>query len=193
MERSDSDCLKAERNVAVTEAAGEVLEIGVGTGANFEHYPEAVTTVIAVEPSNGMTARARRASDRATVPIQLVAGDGQSLPFASGSFDTVLALFVLCTIPDPDRTLSEARRVLKPGGTLLFMEHVSAPEPGLRRWQQRLEPVWKHIGCGCHLTRDTESKIAEAGFEVTDIDRYWLPKAPRIVGWVIRGSARLAS
>lgn len=193
MERSDSDDLKAERSVAVTEAAGEVLEIGVGIGANFEHYPSAVTAVVAVEPSNGMNTRAQRARDRAAVPVQLVAGDGQSLPFASGSFDTVLTLFVLCTIPDPDRTLSEARRVLKPGGTLLFMEHVSAPEPGLRRWQRRLEPVWKRIGCGCHLTRDTESKIIEAGFEVTDIDRYWLSKAPRIVGWVIRGSARVAA
>ena len=191
MERADSDELNAERSVALSEATGEALEIGVGTGANFTHYPSAVTAVTAVEPSNGMNARARRARDRAAVPVRLVAGDGQSLPFASGSFDTVLTLFVLCTIPDPDRTLSEARRVLKPAGTLLFMEHVSAPEPGLKRWQRRLEPVWKRIGCGCHLTCDTESKITDAGFEVTDIDRYWLSCAPRVVGWVIRGSARV--
>jgi ubiquinone/menaquinone biosynthesis C-methylase UbiE len=193
MERSDCDEVNAERCVAVSEATGEALEIGVGTGANFTHYPSEVTGLTAIEPSRGMNTRARRTRDQASVPVRLVAGDGQSLPFASGSFDTVLALFVLCTISDPDRTLSEARRVLKPGGKLLFMEHVSAPEPGLRRWQRRLEPIWKRIGCGCHLTRDTESKIAAAGFEVTTIDRYWLPTAPRIVGWVIRGSARVTA
>lgn len=193
MERSDPDELKAERYAAVSDATGQALEIGVGTGANFAHYPSSVTAVTAVEPSSGMNNRARRARAQAAVPVRLVAGDGQSLPFASSSFDTVLALFVLCTIADPDRTLSEARRVLKPGGNLLFLEHVSAPEPGVRRWQRRLEPLWKRIGCGCHLTRDTESKLSEAGFEVTSIDRYWLAKAPRIVGWVIRGSARVAA
>ena len=191
MERSDTDELQAERYATISDATGETLEIGVGTGANFAHYPSTVTAVTAVEPSNGMNARARRARAQAAVPVRLIAGDGQSLPFANGSFDTVLALFVLCTIPDPDRTLSEARRVLKPGGSLLFLEHVSAPEPGIRRWQQRLEPVWKRIGCGCHLTRDTEVNISTAGFEVTSIDRYWLAKAPRVVGWVIRGSARV--
>lgn len=191
MEQSDTDELQAERYATISDATGETLEIGVGTGANFAHYPSTVTAVTAVEPSNGMNARARRARAQAAVPVRLIAGDGQSLPFANGSFDTVLALFVLCTIPDPDRTLSEARRVLKPGGSLLFLEHVSAPEPGIRRWQQRLEPVWKRIGCGCHLTRDTEVNISTAGFEVTSIDRYWLAKAPRVVGWVIRGSARV--
>ncbi|MEJ2152004.1 MAG: class I SAM-dependent methyltransferase [Gemmatimonadota bacterium] len=193
MERSDPDELKAERYAAVSDATGQALEIGVGTGANFAHYPSSVTAVTAVEPSSGMNHRARRARAQSAVPVRLVAGDGQSLPFASRSFDTVLALFVLCTIADPDRTLSEARRVLKPDGRLLFLEHVSAPEPGVRRWQRRLEPIWKRIGCGCHLTRDTESKLSEAGFEVTSIDRYWLTKAPRIVGWVIRGSARVAA
>lgn len=192
MARSDGDEIRAERCVAVSDATGKALEIGVGTGANFTHYPSTVTAVTTVEPSRGMNARARRARDQASVPVRLVAGDGQSLPFASKSFDTVLALFVLCTIPDPDKTLSEARRVLKPGGRLLFMEHVSAPEPRLRSWQRRLEPLWKRVGCGCHLTRDTESKIVNAGFEVTAVDRYWFPKAPRIVGWVIRGSARVA-
>lgn len=191
MERSDPEELQAERSAAVSDATGEALEIGVGTGANFAHYPSTVTAVTAVEPSNGMNARARRARAQAAIPVRLIAGDGQSLPFANGSFDTVLALFVLCTIPDPDRTLSEAQRVLKPGGSLLFLEHVSAPEPGVRRWQRRLEPIWKRIGCGCHLTRDTEAKISTAGFEVTRIDRYWLAKAPRVVGWVIRGSARV--
>ncbi len=193
MERSDTDELQAERYATISDATGETLEIGVGTGANFAHYPSSVAAVTTVEPSNGMNARARRARAQAAVPVRLIAGDGQSLPFANGSFDTVLALFVLCTIADPDRTLSEARRVLKPGGSLLFLEHVSAPEPGVRRWQRRLEPLWKRIGCGCHLTRDTESKFSDAGFEVTSIDRYWLTKAPRIVGWVIRGSARVAA
>ncbi len=193
MERSDSDELKAERYAAISDATGQALEIGVGTGVNFAHYPSSATAVTAVEPSSGMNNRARRARAQAAVPVRLVAGDGQSLPFASRSFDTVLVLFVLCTIADPDRTLSEARRVLKPDGRLLFLEHVSAPEPGVRRWQRRLEPIWKRIGCGCHLTRDTESKLSEAGFEITSIDRYWLTKAPRIVGWVIRGSARVAA
>ena len=123
------------------------------------------------------------------MPIRLAAATAERLPFRVQVFDTVVAVLVLCTIPDPAASLAEARRVLLPGGRLLFLEHVRAPDPGLERWQRRLQPIWGRLACGCHLARDTERRIVEAGFNVEELDRFRLPHVPGIVGHMIRGRA----
>ncbi|HKY60685.1 MAG TPA: class I SAM-dependent methyltransferase, partial [Gemmatimonadota bacterium] len=149
----------------------------------------AVTSVTAVEPSGGMNRRAARNRTDARVPVRLVAGSAEQLPFRDGAFDTAVTVFVLCTIPDALRSLAEARRVLAPGGRLLFLEHVRAPDPGLERWQRRLQPIWGRLACGCVLARDTEQRILDIGFTIEEIERFWLPRVPRVVGRMVRGQA----
>ena len=189
MDRTDTPELRQERWRTVSEARGRVLEIGIGTGANFSHYGRATRWVVAIEPSAGMNRRARRNLKNAWVPVRLVAAEAERLPFPDGAFDAVIAVLVLCTVPDPGKALAEARRVLAPGGRLLFFEHVRAREPRLERWQHRLQPVWGRLAGGCHLARDTERQIADAGFAIEAIDRFHLPHVPRIVGRMIRGRA----
>lgn len=147
----------------------------------------------AVEPSAGMLHRARERFDDAPLPARLVAADAAALPFPDAAFDVVAAVFVLCTIDDLGASLAEARRVLRPDGRLVFYEHVAAPELGLRKWQRRLEPVHRRVACGCRLTRDTETAIRRAGFDVEAVERDWIPDAPRLLGWSVRGVARPAS
>ncbi len=192
MDRADTPELREERQRTVSEASGRVLEIGVGTGANLPFYERAVDSVTSIEPSAGMNRRSARSREKARVPIRLVAGSAERLPFQDGSFDTAVTVFVLCTIPNAAEALAEIRRVLPPGGSLLFLEHVRAPDPGVERWQHRLQPLWSRIACGCHLARDTERRIAEAGFELRAIERFWLPRVPRLLGRMIRGRAAAA-
>lgn len=189
MDRADTSELKYQRWRSISGAAGRVLEIGVGTGANFPHYGIGVRSVTAVDPSGGMNRRAARNLAGARVPIRLLAGDAERLPFRGGTFDSVVAVFVLCTIADAPRALAEARRVLITGGRLFFLEHVRAPDPDVERWQRRLQPIWGRLACGCVLARDTDARIAEAGFRIEEIKRFWLPRVPRVVGRMIRGSA----
>ena len=189
MDRADTSELREERRRAVAEAQGRVLEIGVGTGANFRHYRRSVDSVTAVEPSGGMNQRAARNRKDAHVPVRLVAGSAERLPFLDGAFDTVVAVFVLCTIPDAVQALAEARRVLAHKGRLLFLEHVRAPDSGVERWQRRLQPLWGRLACGCVLARDTEQRIVDAGFTIEGLDRFWLAHVPRILGRMIRGRA----
>ncbi|MGH7543559.1 MAG: class I SAM-dependent methyltransferase [Gemmatimonadota bacterium] len=190
MDRADTAELREERHRTVAEAEGRVLEIGVGTGANFRLYEAPVSSVTAVEPSGGMNRRAARNQKDARVPVRLVAGSAERLPFRDRAFDTVVAVFVLCTIPDAVQALAETRRVLAPSGRLLFLEHVRALDPGVERWQQRLQPIWGRLACGCVLARDTERRIVEAGFTIEALDRFWLPRVPRVVGRLIRGRAK---
>jgi len=189
MDRADTAELRDQRRRAVSQASGWVLEIGVGTGANFPHYGAAVRSITAVEPSGGMNRRGAQNREDAPVPVRLVAGSAERLPFREAAFDTAVAVFVLCTIPDAAEALEEIRRVLVPGGRLLFLEHVRAPDPGVERWQRRLQPLWGRLACGCVLSRDTERRIVEAGFRIEGIDRFWLPRTPRFLGRMILGRA----
>lgn len=170
----------SHRQRLVAEATGDVLEVGAGTGANLPRY-RAASRVVALEPNPGMRQRAEQRARAAGVPVEVVDGDARRLPFPDESFDTVVVSLVLCSIPDPARALAEAHRVLRPGGTLRFYEHVRAADPGRARWQDRLCWPWSKIGGGCHPNRDTVAAIEASGFRVTELDRFELPPAPALV------------
>jgi ubiquinone/menaquinone biosynthesis C-methylase UbiE len=179
---------EANRRRVVEEAAGSVLEIGAGTGINLNLYRKA-SRVVALEPDPDMLTRAGRAARGAPVPVAVVEGDAMALPFHARSFDTVVSSLVLCSVPDPRRALTEARRVLRPGGTLRFYEHVRSKNPRLARWQDRLERPWRWIGRGCHANRDTLALISASGFQVTEVDEFDFPPAPPITRPHILGEA----
>ncbi|AZG48145.1 class I SAM-dependent methyltransferase [Gordonia insulae] len=159
--------------------SGEVVELGFGSGLNVGCYPEAVTRIAAIEPSdNGWRLAADRVAS-STVPIDRAGLDGQRLPFDDDSFDAALTTFTMCTIPDLPAALSEVARVVKAGGTLHFLEHGSAPDEAVRRWQRRLEPIQRRVAGGCHLTRDIPGSLTDAGFTVTTVDRFYQPGTPK--------------
>ena len=161
---------------------GEVVEIGFGSGLNVPFYPPDVRRVAAVEPSGvgWKLAGKRVASSR--VPVERTGLDGQSLPFADGSCDSVLSTWTLCTIPDVASALREVRRVLKPGGTFHFLEHGLAPDESVRRWQHRLEPVEKRVFGGCHLTRRPVDLLTDAGFTIREVDVFYEDGTPKFLG-----------
>ncbi|APU42503.1 class I SAM-dependent methyltransferase [Streptomyces sp. TN58] len=169
------------RRRACAGLAGEVVEIGFGTGHNVPFYPPAVTGVAAIEPSElGWKLAADRVRD-SRVPVRRAGLDGRSLPFGDATFDAALSTWTLCTIPDPVAALREVRRVLKPGGALHFVEHGLAPaqDEGVRRWQRRIEPLHKRLCGGCHLTRPTVDLLTAAGFTVTELDVFYQEGAPK--------------
>jgi ubiquinone/menaquinone biosynthesis C-methylase UbiE len=173
----------------VAEAAvGEVLEIGAGTGRNLPLYRDA-SLVVALEPDAGMRQRAEEAARTAPVPVELVDGLAEALPFPEGTFDTVVASYVLCTVVDPDEALREVRRVLRPEGTLRFLEHVRARDPRLARWQDRLERPWRWLCRGDHPNRDSVAAIVRAGLHVVEIEAFDFEPFPRLVRPHVLGAA----
>lgn len=178
------------RRRVCAELAGEVVEIGFGSGHNVPYYPAAVREVTAVEPSELAWRLARQRRDASGVPVARTGLDGQALPFPDAHFDTALSTFSLCTIPDAAAALREVRRVLRPGGTLRFLEHGLAPDEPVRRWQRRLEPAQKRIGGGCHLTRRIAELVRAAGFTITELDTFYLEHAPKPLAALSLGAAR---
>ncbi len=155
------------------ELHGQVVEIGFGSGHNVPFYPDTVTRVAAIEPAElGWKLAAKRLAD-STVQVEQTGLDGQSLPLDDDSCDTALSTWTLCTIPDVGAALSEVRRVLKPGGTLHFVEHGLAPDEKVQRWQHRMEPLQKKLFGGCHLTRSITDLLADAGFTLTEVDSFY--------------------
>jgi ubiquinone/menaquinone biosynthesis C-methylase UbiE len=162
--------------------AGDVVEIGFGSGLNVPFYPDGVTRVAAVEPADlGWRLAAKRLRET-SVPVARSGLDGQSLPFGDDSFDAAISTWTMCTIPDIDAALRELRRVLKPGGRLHFVEHGLAPDEPVRRWQHRLEPMQKRLFGGCHLTRRVADLLTTAGFTITELDVFYEEGAPKPMG-----------
>ncbi len=171
-------------------AEGRVLELGIGAGANLRFYdPAKVSTVLAVEPSQALRKRARAAECPPGLVVTILNGAAEALPFDCGEFDTVVCTFTLCSVISPETALTEARRVLKKGGRLLFCEHGLSPDDGVARWQGRIEPLWKRIAGGCHLTRQVAPVIAEKGFKIESHDARYMRGAPKFAGWCEWGSA----
>ena len=169
------------RERACNGLEGDVVEIGFGSGLNIPFYPASVSRVSAVEPADIGWKLAQKRLAAAQVPVERSGLDGQSLPFPDDSFDTALSTWTMCTIPDIDVALAEVRRVLKPGGSLHFIEHGLAPDEPVQRWQHRLEPVQKRVFGGCHLTRPIVPLLKNAGFTLRDLDEFYDDGAPKFL------------
>jgi SAM-dependent methyltransferase len=161
---------------------GQVVEIGFGSGLNIPFYPSAVTLVAAIEPADLGWKLAGKRLAATDVPVERSGLDGQALPLPDDSCDTALSTWTLCTIPNVAAALAEVRRVLKPGGTLHFIEHGLAPDENVRRWQHRLEPLQKRLFGGCHLTRPIERLLSDAGFTISEADVFYEKGAPKTLG-----------
>jgi ubiquinone/menaquinone biosynthesis C-methylase UbiE len=180
----------AQRRHALLESLqGRVIEIGGGTGANLEHYPPGLEELIITEPEPPMARRLRQRVHGSALPARVVQAPAEHLPFPDDSFDFAVSTLVLCTVKDPAQALSELRRVLRPGGELVFLEHVRASSPRLARWQDRLHPLWLRFGHGCNCNRPTLDAIRAAGFDVRRIEHGSLPRAPAIVRPMVMGAA----
>ncbi|MFN0246375.1 MAG: class I SAM-dependent methyltransferase [Kofleriaceae bacterium] len=186
-----SHAILAARQRWIPRARGQVLEVGVGSGLNLALYdPTRVTRVIALDPSRALLARAAPRAAEARVPVTLVRGDAQALPYADATFDTIVMTYTLCSIDDPLRALGELRRVLRGDGELLFVEHGISHVERTGRWQRRLTPYWKRIAGGCHLDRDTGDLLRRSGFTSDDLTAEAIEGA-RLLSFTYQGSAHI--
>jgi ubiquinone/menaquinone biosynthesis C-methylase UbiE len=184
--------LRDRRVRACSGLQGHVVEIGFGSGLNTPYYPAEVSRVSAVEPNDAAWRLAQDRIGRSTHDVRRVGLDGERLPLPDGAADHVLLTFVMCTIPDVRSAVAEIRRVLRPGGEAHFLEHGRSPDPGVARWQRRLDPVQRRVGGGCHLTRDPVRLLADAGLEIVQDERGYLrgPRITRPGTYLYQGRAR---
>ena len=180
--------MSKRRGRLLAQAEGRVLEIGAGTGLNLNHYPDSLTELVLTEPAAPMASRLERRAERSALPTRVVTASAEALPFEDDSFDTVVSTLVLCTVDDPERTLAEIARVLRPDGQLLFIEHVRARSPRLAGWQDRLARPWLHFAAGCRCNRATLDLLRSGGFAVSAEDAVWRGM-PAIVGPLAVGRA----
>ncbi len=180
------------RSRIVPGADGDVLELGCGGGINMEFYdPARIKSFTGLDPSPRLLDASRDSAQERGMTADIRAGIGEAMPFADASFDTVLVTFTLCSVEDQRQVLREMRRVLRPNGKALFLEHGGAPDASIQKWQRRIEPIWKRIGGGCHLTRAVTEAYEAAGFKVANGGKDYMPKTPRPFGWVEWGEARV--
>ncbi len=184
-----NELLEDDRRACVARAEGRVLEIGIGSGLNLSFYPDAVSAVVGIDPSVGLQARARKRATGLAFSVEHVEASAETMPLDDASVDTVVATWSLCSIPDPLAALGEARRVLRPAGRLLFVEHGESDEPGVARWQHRLNGVWRCISAGCNMNRKMDDLIARSGFTPESLDTGYI-EGPKLLSFLYRGSAR---
>ena len=181
-----------QRAKLVTMARGVVLDVGAGSGHNFPYFdPTRVEKLYALEPSEGMRKLARKRAQSLQFPLEWLDLPGEQIPLDDASVDTVVLTFTLCTIPDWQAALAQIKRVLKPDGKLLFCEHGLAPEPNVQRWQNKINSSWKKCAGGCNLNRPIIDYLREAGFTIQEMNTGYLPKTPRIAGFVTSGIATI--
>jgi len=183
--------IQAQRALVVPQARGEVLEIGIGSGLNLPFYDSAkVSKVWGLEPSREMRVKAEKVAAKAAVPVSFLDLPGEEIPLEDGVVDTVLITYTLCTIPEVAAALLQMRRVLKPDGKLIFCEHGQAPDASVRRWQDRLDPIWGKFSGGCHLNRPIDALVKQAGFEIETLDTGYIA-SPKFAGFNYWGTAKL--
>ena len=179
-----------QREKVVPRAHGRVVEIGIGSGRNLPFYdPAKVELVIGIDPDDAIWKRAGEAVAAVPFPVERLGLSGEKLPLDDASADTVVCTYTLCTIPDPEAALHEMTRVLKPGGAILFSEHGRAPDARVAKWQTRIEPLWKRMAGGCHLTRDIPALLKGSGLTLTEFDQMYIP-GPKFASYTYWGEAR---
>ena len=184
-----SKTIAVERPTALRDAHGSVLELGFGTGLNLPYFPAAVERLTVVDPEDLLSKRVARRIAAARFPVERAKLSAEHLPFDDNQFDCAVSTFTLCTIADAAAALREVRRVLKPGGSLLFLEHGLSEEPSVAKWQRRLDPIQRVIGRGCHLTRPIDQLVSSAGLEIARLDRFLVQGMPKTHSTMYRGSA----
>jgi ubiquinone/menaquinone biosynthesis C-methylase UbiE len=177
------------RERVIASAEGRVLEIGIGSGLNLPFYGPEVREIVGLEPAPQLIAMARRVAERTPMPVRFMEESAAAISLDSDTIDTVVMTWTLCSIPQADGALSEIRRVLKPSGRLLFVEHGLAPDEGVRRWQDRLTPAWKRVSGGCHLNRPIRTMIEGAGFRFDRLETVYMP-GPKPWSFIYEGSAQ---
>ena len=183
-----SEAMTAYRKQLLSEVQGDVLEIGFGTGLNLPHYPETVTSLTTLDPNEGMSAIAQSRIADSPIPVTTQLASGEDLPFADKSFDNVVCTWTLCSIPNAQKALSEAYRVLKPAGRFFFIEHGLSDEPSIQTWQNWLTPVQRIVADGCHLNRQMD-QLVKTVFDQVEIDEFYSPDLPKVMGYFYRGVA----
>ncbi|MDA0237045.1 MAG: class I SAM-dependent methyltransferase [Proteobacteria bacterium] len=182
--------LKSHREDIVSRAKGAVLEIGIGSSLNLDFYKQdQITEITGIDPNESLLKIAQRSNPNKTPKINLIAGISEQLPFSDRQFDSAVVTFSFCTIPNPEIAIREIKRTLKPKGLLHFCEHGISDSPHLKKWQQRIEPIWKPLAGGCHLTRDIFALIASNGFQLFDHKTIYADHVPKVVGHLYSGSA----
>lgn len=187
------DNVAAERRRIVPQASGVVLEIGMGPGHNLALYdPAQVTKIYGVDPHPTFVALGEDQRTASPIAVDMIVAAAERLPLPDASIDTAVITFTLCSVADPMAALGEIRRVLKPGGRVLFLEHGLSPEPRVARWQHRLNPLWRRFAVGCNLNRSVGALLKAAGFTVREIENYYIAGDPKFVGYLSRGVAEAA-
>lgn len=172
----------------VSQAVGHVLEIGIGSGLNLSHYGPEVSSVTGIDPAAELTVKAEQRAERIAAEVNVIGVSGEMLPVDNDEFDTVVCTWTLCSIPNPYRAVAEMRRALKPGGQLIFVEHGKSEEPNIAKWQRRIEPIWKKIGGGCHLTRRADDLLTDGGFHLREFESGYQP-GPKFAAFMMHGIA----
>lgn len=182
--------IREQRRRVVPFARGRVIEIGIGSGLNLPLYGPGVSAVVGIDPSASLLAHARAAASRVSFAVDLIRGSAEAVPAADATFDCAVSTWSLCSIPDPPRALAELRRVLKPEAAFLFVEHGRAPEPGVARWQDRINPVWRCCAGGCNMNRPIGDMVRAAGFRFHTLEAGYIDGGPRVLAYHYVGDAR---